>query len=151
LRGLLDGAHARFGAVWHINCHSMGPNTSLSIEGVDGRPRADIVLGDRDGTTCAPEFTAFVRDTLAGHGYSVQVNDPFKGVALVQAWSDPARGRHSLQLEVNKRLYMDPASLRKHAGFEVLQRHLMALLDGLLAQFGSGAPAPRSPSPRPAP
>ena len=151
LRGLLDGAHARFGAVWHLNCHSMGPNTSMAIEGVDGRPRADIVLGDRDGTTCTPEFTAFVRDTLTGHGYSVQVNDPFKGVALVQAWSDPARGRHSLQLEVNKRLYMDPASLRKHAGFEVLQGHLMALLDGLLAQFGSGALSPGSPSPRPAP
>ena len=92
-----------------------------------------------------------MRDTLTGHGYSVQVNDPFKGVALVQAWSDPARGRHSLQLEVNKRLYMDPASLRKHAGFEVLQGHLMALLDGLLAQFGSGALSPGSPSPRPAP
>ena len=41
LRGLLDGAHARFGAVWHLNCHSMGPNTSMAIEGVDGRPRAD--------------------------------------------------------------------------------------------------------------
>ena len=137
LQGLLDGAHARFGAVWHINCHSMGPNTSVSIEGVDGQPRADIVLGDRDGTTCAPEFTAFVRDTLAGHGYRVQVNDPFKGVELVRAWSDPGRGRHSLQLEVNKRLYMDTATLRRHAGFEVLQGHLMALVDGILARFGA--------------
>lgn len=150
LRSLLDGAHARFGAVWHINCHSMGPNTSVSIEGVDGRPRADIVLGDRDGTTCAPEFTAFVRDTLAGQGYRVQINDPFKGVELVRAWADPARGRHSLQLEVNKRLYMDTATLRRHAGFELLQGHLMELLDGILAQFGPGAaPGFQHPSPRP--
>ncbi|MDO8418909.1 MAG: N-formylglutamate amidohydrolase [Rubrivivax sp.] len=143
LRGLLDQAHARFGAVWHINCHSMGPNTSVLIEGVDGRPRADIVLGDRDGTTCAPEFTAFVREVLAGHGYSVQVNDPFKGVELVRAYADPAAGRHSLQLEVNKRLYMDPATLRKHEGFDVLQGHLMGLLDQILARFGPGrAPGP---------
>lgn len=138
LRGLLDRAHARFGAVWHINCHSMGPNSSVLIEGVDGRPRADIVLGDRDGTTCAPEFTAFVREVLAGHGYRVQVNDPFKGVELVRAYADPAAGRHSLQLEVNKRLYMDPATLRKHQGFDVLQRHLMGLLDQVLARFGAG-------------
>jgi N-formylglutamate amidohydrolase len=151
LRGLLDGAHARFGAVWHINCHSMGPTTSVAIEGVDGRPRADFVLGDRDGTTCASEFTAFVRDTLAGHGYSVQVNDPFKGVELVRAWSDPVRGRHSLQVEVNKRLYMDTTTLRKHAGFERLQAHLMNLLDGILAQFGPGAPASRPPPATPAP
>ncbi len=137
LRGLLDAAHARFGVVWHINCHSMGPNTSVLIEGVDGQPRADIVLGDRDGTTCAPAFTAFVRDVLAGHGYSVKVNDPFKGVELVRAYADPAAGRHSLQLEVNKRLYMDPATLRKHQGFDVLQGHLMGLVDGILARFGA--------------
>lgn len=143
LRGLLDAAHARFGAVWHINCHSMGPSSSVSIEGVDGQPRADIVLGDRDGTTCAPEFTAFVRDVLAGHGYDVKVNDPFKGVELVRAYADPAAGRHSLQLEVNKRLYMDPATLRKHEGFDVLQRHLMGLVDAILARFGAG----RVPSP----
>ena len=80
---------------------------------MDGRPRADIVLGDRDGTTCAPEFTAFVRDVLAGHGYDVKVNDPFKGVELVRAYADPAGGRHSLQLEINKRLYMDTATLQQ--------------------------------------
>ena len=146
LRGLLDGAHARFGAVWHVNCHSMGPETSVLIEGVDGRPRADIVLGDRDGTSCAPEFTAFVRDALAGSGYDVRVNDPFKGVELVRAYADPAAGRHSLQLEVNKRLYMDVKTLQRHAGFDRLQGHLMALVDAILAQFGAGVPAaPRAP------
>ena len=115
-----------------------GPQSAgVSIEGMDGRPRADIVLGDRDGTTCAPEFTAFVRDTLAAHGYGVRVNDPFKGVELVRAWADPAAGRHSLQLEVNKRLYMDPARLRKHEGFKVLQGHLMELVDAILQHFSA--------------
>ncbi len=140
LRGLLDGAHARFGAVWHINCHSMGPTTSVLIEGVDGQPRADIVLGDRDGTTCAPEFTAFVRDLLAGLGYDVRVNDPFKGVELVRAYADPAAGRHSLQLEVNKRLYMDAdRRCSKHAGFDVLQGHLMAWSTRILGAFRTAA------------
>ena len=139
LRALLDGAHARFGAVWHINCHSMGPETSVLIEGVDGLPRADIVLGDRDGTSCAPEFTAFVREMLAGFGYDVRVNDPFKGVELVRAWSDPAAGRHSLQLEINKRLYMDVGTLRRHDGFELLQGRLMALVDGIVARYGAAA------------
>lgn len=139
LQALLDCAHARFGAVWHINCHSMGPKTSVLIEGVDGRPRPDFVLGDRDGTTCAPEFTSFVRDALAGHGYDVRVNDPFKGVELVRAWADPAAGRHSLQLEINKRLYMDTTTLQPHEGFARVQQQLMALVDGILARF---APVP---------
>lgn len=131
LRRLLDAAHARFGVVFHINCHSMGPLSSVAMEGVDGEPRADIVLGDRDGSTCAPALTAHVRDTLAAFGYTVKVNDPFKGVELVRAYADPARGRHSLQLEVNKRLYMHDDRIETHAGFAALQADLMLLLQGI--------------------
>ena len=135
LKSLLDAAHARFGVVLHINCHSMNPVSGAMGEGTKDLPRADIVLGDRDGTTCAPEFTAFVRAHLAALGYDVRVNDPFKGVELVRAYADPAAGRHSLQLEVNKRLYMDSATLERHAGFATLQQHLMALLEALDRDF----------------
>lgn len=135
LRGLLDAAHAQFGRVYHINCHSMGPRTTVLIEGTAGLPRADIVLGDRDGTTCAPEFTAFVHEHLAALGYEVKLNDPFKGVELVRAYADPQAGRHSLQLEVNKRLYMDTTTLEKSAGFATLQAHLMSLVDALVDRF----------------
>ncbi len=132
LKALLDGAHARFGRVLHINCHSMGPTTSVTIEGVAGQPRADFVLGDRDGSTCDPSITEFVRAHLAGLGYDVRVNDPFKGVELVRAYSDPARGRHSLQLEVNKRLYMDCARLERHEGFDTVRARLGTPFDGLV-------------------
>lgn len=139
LQTLLDAAHARFGRVYHINCHSMGPNTTVQIEGTKDLPRADIVLGDRDGTTCAPEFTAFVRAHLAALGYDVRLNDPFKGVELVRAYANPAAGRHSLQLEVNKRLYMDTTTLRRTAGFATLQTHLMQLIDAVLERFAPQA------------
>jgi N-formylglutamate amidohydrolase len=137
LRRVLDAAHADFGVVYHLNCHSMNPVSGAMGEGGAGETRADMVLGDRDGTTCAPEFTAFVRDTLAGMGYDVAVNHPFKGVELVRAHADPAAGRHSLQLEVNKRLYMDGTTLQRHAGFDRLQADLMQLLDALIARFGA--------------
>ena len=140
LRALLDDAHARFGVVHHINCHSMNAVSGAMGEGGAGIARADIVLGDRDGTSCAPEFTAFVRDLLAGFGYEVKVNDPFKGVELVRAYANPGAGRHSLQLEVNKRLYMDGATLQKHAGFETLQGHLMQLVDAIQHRFPAATP-----------
>lgn len=135
LQRLLDAAHARFGVVHHINCHSMNPVSGLMGEGGAGVARADIVLGDRDGSSCDPEFTAFVRERLAGFGYDVKVNDPFKGVELVRAYADPAAGRHSLQLEVNKRLYMDTATREKTDGFFTLQQHLMQLLDAVHEAF----------------
>ena len=138
LQDLLQAAHARHGQVFHINCHSMNAVSGAKGEGGAGQPRADMVLGDRDGTTCAPAFTAFVRDTLSARGYDVKVNDPFKGVELVRAYANPAAGFHSLQLEVNKRLYMDQSTLQKHDGFGRLQADLMDLLEAIAARFGRG-------------
>jgi N-formylglutamate amidohydrolase len=139
LCSLLDAAHARFGVVYHINCHSMNAVSGAMSEGGPGQARADFVLGDRDGSSCEPAFTEFVRATLAGWGYDVRVNDPFKGVELVKAYADPAAGRHSLQLEINKRLYMDEATLQPHAGFATLQRQLMQMIDAIVDHFARPA------------
>lgn len=139
LRALLDAAHAAFGVVVHLNCHSMNAVGGAMGEGGAGNARADIVLGDRDASTCAPELTAFVRDTLAARGYDVKVNDPYKGVELVRAYADPAAGRHSLQIEVNKRLYMDEATRTRHAGFERVQADLMRLIDALCERYAPPA------------
>jgi len=131
LRALLDETHRRFGAVYHLNCHSMPAVGGKMGEGGEGRPRAEFVLGDRDGTTCDPAFTEFVRATLVSMGYAVAVNDPYKGVELVRAYSDPAACRHSLQVEINKKLYMDEATRGKHAGFDRLQADLTRLVEAI--------------------
>lgn len=128
---LLDAAQASFGAVYHLNCHSMNSVAGTMGEGGEGSQRADFVLGDRDGTTCDPAFTEFVRRTLASMGYQVNVNDPYKGVELVRAYSAPARSRHSLQVEINKRLYMNEATRTRSAGFAGLQRDLMKMIDAI--------------------
>jgi N-formylglutamate amidohydrolase len=131
LRQLMDRAHARFGAVYHLNCHSMNSVAGKMGEGGEGTERADFVLGDRDGTTCDPAFTDFVRATLVAMGYAVKLNDPYKGVELVRAHSDPARGRHSLQVEINKRLYMDEVRREPDAGYAPLQRNLTSLIEAV--------------------
>jgi len=126
----LDRRHAAFGVVWHINCHSM-PAVGDVMSEDPGRARADFVLGDRDGSTCAPEFTAFVARTLTGLGYDVAINDPYKGVELVRMHGRPAEQRHSLQVEINRRLYMDESTLARHSGFATLQSNLQRLLQSL--------------------
>jgi N-formylglutamate deformylase len=70
-------------------------------------------------------------------GYVVKVNDPYKGVELVRAYSDPARGRHSLQLEINKLLYMDETKRTRHAGFAGLQRNLLTMIEALRDYAGA--------------
>ena len=128
LQEMLDAAVGRFGKVYHINCHSMRCVAGKQSDDGAGSVRPDFVLGDRDGTSCDARFTEFVRATLAGMGYDVKVNDPYKGVELVRAYSDPKTGRHSLQIEINKRLYMNEATLEKNAGFGALQKNLGELL-----------------------
>jgi N-formylglutamate deformylase len=128
LARLIEDAHLRHGVSFHLNCHSMRSVAGAMGEGGAGSSRADVVLGDRDGTTCSAEFTALVRDTFAAAGYTVRINDPYKGVELVRAFSDPQRGRHSLQIELNKRLYMDEASRARGPDFETVRRDLRRLL-----------------------
>lgn len=133
LKELLDQAHAAHGVVYHLNCHSMDPVGSVMATGVPGKRRADVVLGDRDGTTCESDLTHHVADFFRARGYSVAINDPYKGVELVRMFSDPGRGRHSLQLELNKGLYLEPGTLQRSAGFAKLQSDLSDLLAGLVA------------------
>ena len=136
LKDSIDRAHAHFGVVYHLNCHSMNSVAGKMGEGGAGSSRADFVLGDRDGTTCDPAFTELVRATLASMGYLVSVNDPYKGVELVKAYSKPADGRHSLQVEINKRLYMDEAKRQRSAGFASLQRSLQTLIEAIVDYIG---------------
>jgi len=127
----INAAVEEFGTVWHLNLHSMPSNTFAQM-GLDAsRVLPDFVLGDRDGTTCDPTLTGIVEDYLVQQGYKVARNDPFKGVALVAQIGKPSESRHSLQIEINRALYMDETNFEKQAGFTRLQ----ADIDGLVAHL----------------
>jgi N-formylglutamate deformylase len=120
LKTLIDETHYKFGQVFHVNCHSMNSLHAPHGSAFSGQ-QADFVLGDRDGTSCDPDFTNAVKDFLSGLGYKVFVNDPYKGVEIVQRYSDPRMGRNSLQIEINKALYLDEGTQAKSSNFNVLK------------------------------
>jgi len=122
----LDALHARFGVVYHVNCHSM-PSFVIGPD----RQSPDFVVGDRDGSTSDPVFTRLIVATLRDMGYKVRVNDPYKGVELVRRYSCPGRGRHAVQLEIDRRLYMDEETLEIHDGFHELRANLNILMQRL--------------------
>ncbi|SMF18997.1 N-formylglutamate amidohydrolase [Tistlia consotensis] len=127
LKGLLDDAHRRHGAVWHIDCHSMPSQGDPTTE--DGPvARPEIILGDRDGTTCDPALTRRVAEIFEALGYEVVLNWPYKGVELVRRYSAPAEGRHSLQIEINRALYCDEASFERSPGFAKVRADCTTLI-----------------------
>lgn len=127
----VDRARADFGAVWHINCHSMpGISDERSPEG-PGVTRADFCLGDRDGTTCSAEFVDFVANELRAMGYRTVVNDPFKGVELVRMTGQPKDNRHSLQIEINRHLILNDETKEKVEGFAKLRADVTKLTSAI--------------------
>ena len=129
----IEGTVQRFGAVWHLNLHSMPNDAYERLQIVSPHPLADFVLGDRDGTTCEPAFVDLVERELRGRGYTVARNDPYKGVQLIARIGQPARRRHSLQIEIRRPIYMDEATRERNAGFARLQEDLTALTGTLAA------------------
>jgi N-formylglutamate amidohydrolase len=137
LQGICDRLHGKFGAVWLVNCHSMpARGNAMSSDGPNAL-RADFVLGDRDRTTCAPELTDFVARLLTGRGYSVKVNDPYKGVEIVRRHGIPAQGRQALQIEVNRALYMNEKTLEPNDHYATLKADLDHLVEGLASFTGA--------------
>ena len=133
LECLINDTHYKFGQVFHINCHSMPnsvayPKQPLGLFGTKSKP-VDFVLGDRDGTSSSAMFTRALRDYIKTLGYTVSINDPFKGVEILKRYSDPARGIHSLQLEINKSLYMNELTGEKHRLFDKFQIDIIKITD----------------------
>ena len=127
LRRLVTRIHREFGAAVLVDCHSMpsaaGPK--------DERPRADIVIGDRYGTSCVGAVTDTIEQVLRGRGYSVSRNKPYAGGFITEHYGNPAAGLHSVQLEINRGLYMDERRFERSATFASVAADLETLADQL--------------------
>jgi N-formylglutamate deformylase len=127
LRRLFTRVHRDFGAAVLIDCHSM-PSTAGAK---DERPRADVVLGDRYGTSCVPAVAELIEATLRGQGYVVSRNKPYAGGFITEHYGNPAVGLHAIQLEINRALYMDERRYERSAAFASVAADLEALAQRL--------------------
>ena len=94
------------------------------IEPAGGR----ILLADDNA-----DLRDYVGRLLRARGYEVAINDPFKGVELMRMYSDPAQGRHSLQIELSKAVYLRPGTRERNERFDQVQAHLGELVAELSA------------------
>ncbi|MCC6947833.1 MAG: N-formylglutamate amidohydrolase [Bradyrhizobiaceae bacterium] len=134
LRRLIVNAQRQFGVAVLVDCHSMPSNAS----GRDDRPRADIVLGDRYGTSCAASVTDVIEECLRELGYSVVRNKPYAGGFITEHYGDPGAGLHAVQIEVNRALYMDEREYRKSTRFEAVRKDLSRMIARLAGSTARG-------------
>jgi N-formylglutamate amidohydrolase len=128
LRQLIARTMRQFGAVLLVDCHSMP-----SLGGARGEPsRADFVLGDRYGTSCASIITDRVETELRGRGYRVVRNKPYAGGFITEHYGEPSARRHALQIEINRALYMNERDLERAPHFDAVAGDLTGVFSTIL-------------------
>ncbi len=137
LRSLIQRTAKAHGSCVLIDCHSM-PSTSLGRDDV----KADVILGDRYGTACAPMLIDAFEAQFQAHGFRVVRNKPYAGGFITEHYGEPSLGRHALQIEVNRALYMNESSLALTADFPRLMESLTAIV-AAVANGPGEMPAPR--------
>jgi len=124
----LSHVKALFGFAILVDGHSM-PSRGTSAHPDSGALRAEIVPGDRDGTSCAPELTLRVSDGFRSAGYAVAPNQPYRGGFSTQYHGKPNDNVHAIQIELRRDLYMDEVTFDVHpAGFARLRQTLDLVL-----------------------
>ena len=139
LRRLLERAQHDFGSTLLVDCHSMPSNhVGAGAHWREDQARADIVLGDRYGTSCDRRLVDLAESELRQLGYAVDRNRPYAGGFITEHYGHPATHRHAIQIEVNRALYMDERTLVRSARFSALQADLGRVIGALRAAMTNG-------------
>jgi len=149
LSALIEQTVAQFGMCLLIDVHSMPSRSRMSdAQRAAGRePDAgaltDIVVGDFYGASSDRRYTNAAMQAWRAAGYSVARNMPYAGGYVTRHYGAPRDNRHVLQIEINRALYMDEATVQPTRGMAHLQRHvrsfLIAMIAGVEAQQGLAA------------
>jgi len=139
LEVLLARAWQKFGMTVLIDCHSM-PSVSTCPPGRESerKIKADFVLGDRYGTSCAADLIDLVEHELRSAGYAVFRNKPYAGGFITEHYGDPVNHLHAMQIEINRGLYMDEANLAKAPRFAGIAEDLSRVMGALITHIAAG-------------
>ena len=74
-----------------------------------------------------------VEKTLRTLGYTVSRNKPYAGGFITEHYGNPASGLHTIQLELNRAIYMDERKRERSAGFAQVAADFGLLADALAA------------------
>jgi len=123
---LLAQARARHGYAILLDCHSMPRPAGLLPP--------QIVIGDRQGRSASPALVALVERHFANAGWRVARNNPYAGGYTTVHHGRPALAVHTIQIEIDRSLYMETARFNAGPGFARMARHLQALVQVILAK-----------------
>ena len=138
LSGLVGECRAAFGQATLIDCHSM-PHESLDNHCRPGLPRPDVILGDRFSAAASREVVDQIEAAFSRVGLHVGRNTPFAGAYITQAYGRPSLNQHAVQVEIDRSLYMNEATITPRADFEAFRQLMRSVVSDLAALGGGDA------------
>lgn len=148
LKQMLDDTQAKHGRVVHLNLHSM-PST---VNAGKGKNSYDIIIGTRGGLSSDTAIAEKLQSLFAAKGYKTGLDvSGYKGAEIVKRHGDPAKGRHSIQVELNRKLYMDEKTLELSANMPKVQRDLKDIVAEFTVWCEAHVPVPKKSGPKSAP
>jgi N-formylglutamate amidohydrolase len=112
----------RFGCALLLDCHSMPPPP----QGI-----APVIFGDCRGRS-ADSWVGREAIAIASRcGFAAGLNDPFAGGHVLERHARPARNLHALQIELDRRSYLDSTLRSPGSGFDKAALLIEALAVGL--------------------
>jgi len=131
LKRIADDLFQRFGRLTQISCHCMSA-VGAPTHPDAGKARPDFCVSDLKGQTASKVAMEVVVETLKGLGYSVSVNAPYIGNELIRRIGNPAVGIDSIQVEINKKLFMDTKTFAATEGLLKLTADLERLMQTIV-------------------
>ena len=137
LRALIEEARGLFGQALLVDCHSM-PHEAIESLCRHRSEKPEIVVGDRYGAAAGGEIVERVEAVFRAEGFKVARNTPFAGAYTAQTYGRPSLGSHVVQIEIDRSLYMDEATLRPNGDFARM-RAVLSRITAELAEIGRPA------------
>ena len=121
LAKMVDNCYKKFGFCLLIDCHSM-PSQICNLMNEDNP--IDFSLGTLFDESCPNEFSRHFCSELETHNYRVEFNRPYSGGYIAFNYCQPRKNIYTLQIEVNRSLYMDENTREKNSNFQGVSNNM---------------------------
>lgn len=136
VRNLAQKLRANSKDVYHLDAHSM-PSMGTSQHRDPGERRADIVVSDSLGKSCSKAYRDLVIAAYVTAGFKVGYNWPYVGGRLTEQYGRPEQHHHTIQVELNRDLYMDEKTKKLKDSHREIQKKIEKALDYILQGVSS--------------
>lgn len=127
LRQVVDDTIDAFGFAVLFDFHSM-PHSCINHSRNNKASMPQVVLGNCFGTSCDEKLSEKVFDIFSMVGFRVEMNNPFSGGFITKNYGTPKENIHTIQVEIDRSLYMNEANYTLHSGYSDLKKKLRKVI-----------------------